>query len=389
MAKLKAKVDKKNTGKEKDELLKEATNNTDSDVEKEEVSEDHTVGKKGGRGKKVIETEAGSEETEVVKKENEDETEENTADDEPAVVNGSAKTHGGSKTGANGEESSDANEAPKGRKRAAKTAAARTKKSKTDSENAAEEPESEDAAADDKSQTVNSTSNKRGKQNRKTATKQTKENSDDAEADYEVEEILEMRTGEDGNKEFLVKWKGYKKSESTWEPEDHLSCKDLIAAFNKKTELTANPTAGRKRASKSSATPKGKKAKPESKQNSRAASKSGRSKSVQKSTKDQKKSEKEYEVADILEMRTDESGNKEFLVNWKGYKKSDSTWEPENNLSCKNLIEAFHKRTEAAASPAAGKKRASQSPAPKKVAKKTKGSPKVAAAAAKRRTKKK
>lgn len=45
-----------------------------------------------------------------MKNENADETEENSPDDEPAVVNGSTKTHGGSKTGTNSEESSDANE---------------------------------------------------------------------------------------------------------------------------------------------------------------------------------------------------------------------------------------------------------------------------------------
>lgn len=49
-------------------------------------------------------------------------------------------------------------------------------------------------------------------------------------------------------------------------------------------------------------------------------------------------------------MRTEKNGNKEFLVSWKGYKKSDSTWEPEENLSCKNLIEAFYKRTESTVS---------------------------------------
>lgn len=51
---------------------------------------------------------------------------------------------------------------------------------------------------------------------------------------FQVEEILEERTGASGSKEFLVKWKGYKKADSTWEPEEHLSCKDLIEAFYKR-----------------------------------------------------------------------------------------------------------------------------------------------------------
>lgn len=306
MTKLKSKVEKKNIVKEKDEL-NETKNNTDGDAEVENMSEDHAGAKKGGRGKKAVETEAASEET----------------------------------------------EATKGRKRAAKSPAGKTKKSKTDgqdaNENISEEPESEDAAAsDEKSQTINSTANKKGKQNRKSATKQQKgkKGQSKGEADYEVEDILEVRTNDSGTKEFLIKWKGYKKSDSTWEPEENLSCTNLIQEFYERTGSETSPRAGRKREAKSPAS-KAKKAKTvdQNKQNSRAASKSSRTKTPQKSMKGQNKPDHaEYEVEEVLDVAV-KKGKKEFLIKWKGYDTSESSWEPEKNLSCKHLIEAFYEKS--------------------------------------------
>jgi len=52
---------------------------------------------------------------------------------------------------------------------------------------------------------------------------------------FQVEKLLKVR-GKKGKREFLVKWKGYPKSESTWEAEQNLNCKALIKAFEKKQE---------------------------------------------------------------------------------------------------------------------------------------------------------
>jgi len=49
----------------------------------------------------------------------------------------------------------------------------------------------------------------------------------------EVEAILGMRDGPDGDVEYLVKWVGFEKpSDNTWEPEENLNCTDKIADFN-------------------------------------------------------------------------------------------------------------------------------------------------------------
>lgn len=53
--------------------------------------------------------------------------------------------------------------------------------------------------------------------------------------EYEVESILDKRM-KNGEVEYFVKWKGWEDEDNTWEPEDNLSCKDIIDQFNIKHE---------------------------------------------------------------------------------------------------------------------------------------------------------
>ncbi|CAL8105701.1 unnamed protein product [Orchesella dallaii] len=69
---------------------------------------------------------------------------------------------------------------------------------------------------------------------RKSAPKKVEESDDDDE-EYEVEMVLDMRERK-GGREFLIKWKGYSKAKATWEPEDNLSCDDLIKQFEEKAQ---------------------------------------------------------------------------------------------------------------------------------------------------------
>ena len=56
-----------------------------------------------------------------------------------------------------------------------------------------------------------------------------------SEEEFEVESILNKRKGK-GGAEYLVKWKGYPKDQSTWEPLANLSkVKDLVKQFEKKS----------------------------------------------------------------------------------------------------------------------------------------------------------
>ena len=53
----------------------------------------------------------------------------------------------------------------------------------------------------------------------------------DASGEYEVEDILDVRTYQE-KQEFWVHWKGYSIFESTWEPEEHLAnAPDIVQAF--------------------------------------------------------------------------------------------------------------------------------------------------------------
>lgn len=50
--------------------------------------------------------------------------------------------------------------------------------------------------------------------------------------EYSVERIEKKRII-NGITEYYLKWKGYPRSENTWEPVDHLYCTDLIAEFER------------------------------------------------------------------------------------------------------------------------------------------------------------
>ncbi|RWS13632.1 chromobox protein 1-like protein [Dinothrombium tinctorium] len=53
------------------------------------------------------------------------------------------------------------------------------------------------------------------------------------EEEYVVEKILEKRK-RNGRIEYLIKWQGWPDEDNTWEPEEHLSCPDLVREFEEK-----------------------------------------------------------------------------------------------------------------------------------------------------------
>ena len=67
---------------------------------------------------------------------------------------------------------------------------------------------------------------------------------EDEDEEYEVEDIIDSRTDERGNVEYLVKWKDAMGNEGdgdddenenmTWEPREHLACPELLQQFEEK-----------------------------------------------------------------------------------------------------------------------------------------------------------
>ena len=53
---------------------------------------------------------------------------------------------------------------------------------------------------------------------------------------YEVGRIQEVKFKKNGDREFLIRWKGHGPNDDTWEPEDNLNCDGLIEKFMEKHE---------------------------------------------------------------------------------------------------------------------------------------------------------
>lgn len=54
----------------------------------------------------------------------------------------------------------------------------------------------------------------------------------------------------------------------------------------------------------------------------------------------------DYEVERIIDVYMHRNNKREFLIRWKGYSSNADSWEPEENLDCKDLIEKFMEKVE-------------------------------------------
>lgn len=59
------------------------------------------------------------------------------------------------------------------------------------------------------------------------------------------------------------------------------------------------------------------------------------------STPEEEGEEEEYVVEQILDHRVTKKGKLEYYLKWKGFSNADNTWEPAENLNCKDLVDAY------------------------------------------------
>ncbi|KAK6635845.1 hypothetical protein RUM44_001099 [Polyplax serrata] len=69
---------------------------------------------------------------------------------------------------------------------------------------------------------------------------ETDEESEADSTEYEVHKLLDVYFKKNGEREFLVRWKGYSAKDDTWEPERHLNCTELINEYMKKCDEAKN-----------------------------------------------------------------------------------------------------------------------------------------------------
>lgn len=156
---------------------------------------------------------------------------------------------------------------------------------------------------------------------------------EEEEEEFVVEKILDVRM-KAGKKEYLLKWKGYPDTESTWEPHENLDCPDLIAEFENKRKED-----------------KKKRKKTEDEDSTPAAAASSSSSSASAAKKKKKVVEEEdakprgFERGlkpDRIIGATDSSGELMFLMKWKDSDEADLVPARQANVRCPQTVIAFY-----------------------------------------------
>lgn len=173
---------------------------------------------------------------------------------------------------------------------------------------------------------------------------------ENADADgYEVDEIVDHKYKGKSKKLYKIRWKNYGPEDDTWEPEESLSCPELIEKYLE-THPDERPPKKEKKPKKEKPaidavprdTPKRASAKVSIVESDDGGASVDSTKKPKKAgPKKTKKKTQEYEVEKIVEDRQGSNGETIFRIRWKGYRAHQDTWEPKASLSCDGLIKKY------------------------------------------------
>ncbi|XP_073997223.1 uncharacterized protein isoform X3 [Rhodnius prolixus] len=170
--------------------------------------------------------------------------------------------------------------------------------------------------------------------------------------EYEVECIVDDRKVK-GRTQYRVRWKGFSTAHDTWENEENLDCENLLNEYLSSKGQSSNDESTEKRKN-NKIPPKIKKGPPEKKTNAQGN---------KKTRVDVRPDENgEFEVSRIIDMHVAKNGKHEYLVLWKGFPFSESSWEPEEHVKDTAAYERFLKKLEEAKSKTVKELRVSRRP---------------------------
>ncbi|CAH2105064.1 unnamed protein product [Euphydryas editha] len=174
--------------------------------------------------------------------------------------------------------------------------------------------------------------------------KKTETSDGSSEEEYVVEKVLNKRTVK-GKVQYLLKWKGYKEEESTWEPEENLDCEELIKAFeDSRKEKEAKAKKQEERS---------KKRRRDSSDDTSTTGRKGRATSVSsleehKESKKEKKDDKAKSgfekglKAEKIIGASDATGQLMFLIKWADSDEAELVPAKVANVKCPQQVIAFY-----------------------------------------------
>jgi len=157
---------------------------------------------------------------------------------------------------------------------------------------------------------------------------------EEEEEEYEVEKIMDKRVNK-GEVQYLIKWKGFKDDDNTWEPKANLDCPKIISEFEKEYEKKSD----NKKRKNSSTSEKPQKVLKKSKGSSDKNGKSGGG-----SDNDEKEATgfaRGLDPERIVGASESDNGLI-FLMKWKNSNESDLVPSKEANIKCPQIVIKFY-----------------------------------------------